>query len=371
VTDLELSLLWEQYQASESLEDLDRYNALRRKMGLDLYRQPHFLRMWFYSLLHQLKPQEIGGETFHGIIKFNNIDVYVTSRLVEDPDPEETFLRIFLELKNTDCYYSVDLYPNNQIRRNRPSPSASRPFLAVSTGRSGPNNFINLTELLAYLLEEIIRCSQKYWEKVRSDLKKTMQEKSFEKYLKSALVLKKINCLKEDRKLCESVFKTEWFQDILKKHAYDIEKYFSKRHNINFDLESVWPMTIDRILDGFSISITTGYNDTVDLETDDIDEELGQDRGYVWQVAEQFEAILTQYFELDIQFAPRSVTRPELLLGLSASLFEADFEKYQWEADYEIPEFDEETGDVAYNISASREVTIPFLLFILKEFKEF
>ena len=367
--------LWEKYQVTRLNSDLDKYNAFRREVGLELYREPNFIQEWARELYEKYQNDSLEkhftADEIRNCHRFSIPDNILPIQFSQMP----------FKYKNITFYLFIGNYPpvistegplrilaTEKVRFSVQLPGSGRRWVAPRTTRSplpacnilidvfretinqiplnnsaptiSPNNFINAEELLSYLLDKAFNCVKSYYTRTVNTVIKLPTLENFQTFL---IILRhfKINPFKKSPKLFSKIFSQHWFQEKLRNFSKEVEKHFAK-HHIHYDVEQIWPTSITSIFNGFDLHIETGYNDTL---SEDSDEEDGENRGHVGEQADKFAAILDDF----------------------DSLMKVN-DKHSWSGDYEIEEVDRIEGNVAYELKAERPLTIQFLTMLLQKF---
>jgi len=266
------------------------------------------------------------------------------------------------------CYYELRVgFDEIRVRRDLPMYGsgwgASHSTISRRRDQTIPNNFINAEEIFEYGAKRAIRCANRLLPWTREKLKQSATSSSLTEYLTTLLALGKTNCTYppthgclrrldlQDRDLLDKVFNTEWFESILHSYAEDIENYV-ERHGLIFDNEGGWPVKVNNWSGGYSLELKPGYNDVVDSGTEeDIDDNVeGQNRGYSYDNLNRLIEILEDYDD----------EHTTEMLSL----------KTDWDGEYDLTEVypDEYETHISFDLTASRELTVPYILHLLREY---
>jgi len=362
-----LRLAERKYQETGTWEDLTRYNALRRRSGLDLIHPEGELEYWAEHLASLIPPtgackQEIeeghtpfgATEHFFGALTKDNIliDIEIDPVLIVEEYFTISYIcpsREGILLNAPRCLLDLRVDANEvEILRNLPWHSSSIYGLRSQTI---PNNFINVEEVFEYGLRRVLRCAKRLIPWTTAKLRKEKNSRNLTEYLVASLALGK-DLLEKRDPLLEETFKSKWFQNILYLFARELEEYV-EANGIVFDNEGGWPIKISPY-GGYSVSVKPGYNDTIDPDTDEeIDSNIrGEQRGYAYDVLDKLSDILNDY--------DGEHTTP---------LHDLESDE-GWEGDsydlYEAPE--EGEVDISFDLEVTRELTVPFVLHLLRSF---
>lgn len=372
-----------EYIQTGTLESLERYNVLLRRASLELVRpQGGFLEAWADHLASIIPPtgacaQEIEeglgpwvtGVFFGTIIK-DGVPIDIEITIYEEDEPDEVggdtaaaYIDISyiapsrdgLLLNSPRCLLDFRVGPDSiEIRRDLPWHSSS----AYGRRRSPtiPNNFINPEELFEYGLRRSIRCAKRLFTWTKARLSKDVNGHNLTEYLVIRLALGEKPLQRRDPFLDE-IFGTEWFQNILYNFARELEDYVA-HEGLLFDNEGGWPISISSH-GGYSLSVKTGYNDTVDPSTEEeIDSNIqGEQRGHAYDVLDKFAEILYDY--------DRERSTPMYVLHSDVDRHDEGWEGDSYEL-YEVPE--EGEFDISFELGVSRELTVPYVLHLLRSF---
>jgi len=357
------------YQESGSWEDLDRYNAILRRAGMDLVRPGGFLQRWADDLTTIIPPTgackadiEAGhghwatGVYFGSVVRDGAlVDIQISIYDDEDfinieyvaPSREGIFLN------SPRCYLDLRIGVESfEARRELPWYTSSHSNVY---GRRSPilsNRFINGQEIFEYGLNRALRCAKKLIPWTAAKLKREQNSHNLTEYLVARLALGR-EALDVRDPLLKETFESKWFKNTLYQFAREIEDYV-EANGIVFYNEGGWPIKISPY-GGYSLSMVLGYNDTVDLD-EEIDSNLcGEQRGHAYDVLDRLAEILQDY---DAEHTTQlyDLQEDEGWVGDNYELVEGP----DPEEDY--------SNDVSFELTVTRELTVPYVLHLLRSF---